>query len=275
MDGYRATHTIRTQQPFRDRVKDIPIVAMTASAIQGDKEKCQKAGMDDYLSKPVRANVLEKMLLKWTAAGAGSRRSSLAISRQQSLGLESDYSSEGGSGASRSQSPPLPNATFKKIPGAAHPHNANFQQPAGMADKRDPTPSPKSEALPDITKTRASNLSFIQNATLEEATDTDEARQQRRLQNEEKALSLRDAKMLSATEDPREQAHLWEKETRSHEEGPSHPLTPGNLTRHLSEQILKDEARLGKIKEERPAVSSSKESSRTVEKIGDNVMREK
>jgi hypothetical protein len=38
---------------------------------------------------------------------------------------------------------------------------------------------------------------------------------------------------------------------------------------------LKDEARLGKIKEERPAVSSSKESSRTVEKIGDNVMREK
>ncbi|KKY26027.1 putative histidine kinase hhk6p [Diplodia seriata] len=57
MDGYKATHTIRTQAPFKDTpsIRNIPIVAMTASAIQGDKEKCQKAGMDDYLSKPCYA----------------------------------------------------------------------------------------------------------------------------------------------------------------------------------------------------------------------------
>lgn len=47
-DGYSATHAIRTEAPWKDmpEVRRVPIVAMTASAIQGDKEKCQLAGMD-------------------------------------------------------------------------------------------------------------------------------------------------------------------------------------------------------------------------------------
>jgi CheY-like chemotaxis protein len=47
-DGYSATHAIRTEAPWRDRpeIRSVPIVAMTASAIQGDKEKCTLAGMD-------------------------------------------------------------------------------------------------------------------------------------------------------------------------------------------------------------------------------------
>ena len=47
-DGYSATHAIRTEPAWRDRpeVRSVPIVAMTASAIQGDKEKCTMAGMD-------------------------------------------------------------------------------------------------------------------------------------------------------------------------------------------------------------------------------------
>ena len=50
LDGYRATQTIRRQN--HDHVTaSVPIVTMTASAIQGDKEKCLKAGMDDYLAK--------------------------------------------------------------------------------------------------------------------------------------------------------------------------------------------------------------------------------
>ncbi|KAK5135397.1 hypothetical protein LTR08_005339 [Meristemomyces frigidus] len=67
MDGYRATYNIRNANPFASNadLQCTPIVAMTASAIQGDREKCQLAGMDDYLSKPVKKPNLEKMLVKW------------------------------------------------------------------------------------------------------------------------------------------------------------------------------------------------------------------
>ncbi|KAG0137519.1 hypothetical protein HOY82DRAFT_375727 [Tuber indicum] len=54
--------------PVATWLQDVPIVAMTASAIRGDREKCQEAGMDDYLAKPVRSATLEKMLLKWCQA---------------------------------------------------------------------------------------------------------------------------------------------------------------------------------------------------------------
>jgi CheY-like chemotaxis protein len=49
----------------RVRIGSIPVIAMTASAIQGDKEKCTDAGMDDYLAKPVEKRRLEAMLVKW------------------------------------------------------------------------------------------------------------------------------------------------------------------------------------------------------------------
>jgi CheY-like chemotaxis protein len=71
LDGYRATYTIRNGRPFVDdpEVSHTPIVAMTASAIQGDREKCEMAGMDDYLAKPVKKPNLEKMLIKWAIEG--------------------------------------------------------------------------------------------------------------------------------------------------------------------------------------------------------------
>ncbi|KAK3354634.1 putative histidine kinase group protein [Neurospora tetraspora] len=65
IDGYLCTHLLRHHVPYRTYVRDVPIVAMTASAIQGDKEKCKRAGMDDYLSKPVKSKTLEKMLVRW------------------------------------------------------------------------------------------------------------------------------------------------------------------------------------------------------------------
>ncbi|KAK4165715.1 putative signal transduction histidine-protein kinase [Cladorrhinum sp. PSN259] len=65
IDGYKCTHVLRHHMPYKAYVGDVPIVAMTASAIQGDREKCTRAGMDDYLSKPVKSGLLERMLVRW------------------------------------------------------------------------------------------------------------------------------------------------------------------------------------------------------------------
>lgn len=60
LDGYDATRLIRSDED--EQVRRVLIVAMTASAIRGDREKCLEAGMNDYLAKPVRAAVLKEML---------------------------------------------------------------------------------------------------------------------------------------------------------------------------------------------------------------------
>ena len=60
LDGYDATRLIRKDDD--PAVRSVLIVAMTASAIQGDREKCIEAGMNNYLAKPVRAAVLKNML---------------------------------------------------------------------------------------------------------------------------------------------------------------------------------------------------------------------
>ena len=64
MDGYEATAEIRNPKS-KVRDHDIPVVAMTANAMQGDREKCLAAGMNDYLSKPVEPRTLAEMLDKW------------------------------------------------------------------------------------------------------------------------------------------------------------------------------------------------------------------
>lgn len=64
MSGYEATGLIR-QREQSQQLPRIPIIAMTANAMQGDREKCLSAGMDDYLSKPIKAGGLRKMLTQW------------------------------------------------------------------------------------------------------------------------------------------------------------------------------------------------------------------
>ncbi len=64
MDGLEATRRIRRQQAA-DQTPAVPIIAMTAHAMRGDKEKCLEAGMNDYLSKPVVTQALIEMLMQW------------------------------------------------------------------------------------------------------------------------------------------------------------------------------------------------------------------
>jgi len=64
MDGYSASEAIRKGEAGEENI-NIPIVAMTANAMRGDKEKCIASGMDDYISKPIDPDILKKTLLKW------------------------------------------------------------------------------------------------------------------------------------------------------------------------------------------------------------------
>jgi two-component system, sensor histidine kinase and response regulator len=61
LDGYAATAEIRA------RGSRVPIVAMTAHAMKGDRERCLEAGMDDYLAKPLRPEELDAVLERWLA----------------------------------------------------------------------------------------------------------------------------------------------------------------------------------------------------------------
>lgn len=64
LDGYEATRRLRNEVRYA-LVKSVPVIALTASAIHGDPEKCVAAGMDDYLSKPVTKMLLQAMIKKW------------------------------------------------------------------------------------------------------------------------------------------------------------------------------------------------------------------
>ena len=64
MDGYQATRSIRSSEAG-DAHQDVNIVALTANAMQGDKERCLSAGMNDYLTKPLNFDALNKKLQMW------------------------------------------------------------------------------------------------------------------------------------------------------------------------------------------------------------------
>jgi two-component system sensor histidine kinase/response regulator len=71
MDGYDATRAIRDQEPESRR---IPIIALTASATQGDRERCLDAGMDDFLTKPVDVPALKAAIERCTSRSDMPRR---------------------------------------------------------------------------------------------------------------------------------------------------------------------------------------------------------
>ena len=64
MDGFEATRQV-IEHEKKNNLTHIPIIALTANAMKGDKDRCIQAGMDDYLSKPVRQKDFAGMIRKW------------------------------------------------------------------------------------------------------------------------------------------------------------------------------------------------------------------
>ena len=65
LDGWEVTRRLRADESL----KEIPIIAVTAHALDEERERCLAAGMDDYLTKPYRPNDLARMVLAWDLSG--------------------------------------------------------------------------------------------------------------------------------------------------------------------------------------------------------------
>jgi CheY-like chemotaxis protein len=94
MDGYECTGEIRKRETKTG--KRVPIIAMTANAMEGDRERCLEAGMDDYISKPFESEKLEALVGKYldrnseTSAQFATEESSQALSEDSGI-IELDY----------------------------------------------------------------------------------------------------------------------------------------------------------------------------------------
>lgn len=80
LDGYAATETLRRSEAGSER--HVPVIALTANAMKGDRERCQAAGMDDYLAKPYGADALLAILARW-----------LPVERRQSAAVRAEWRS--------------------------------------------------------------------------------------------------------------------------------------------------------------------------------------
>jgi CheY-like chemotaxis protein len=197
-DGYSTCAALRYHAPFKDMqlIQKIPIVAMTASAIQGDREKCMRAGMDDYLAKPVKRTILEKMILKWAEGGASMMPQTRIKARNDSC----TESSEGPDIARR---------------GTRHSSNcpgSDCPSPEKRADHAPSTPAPMyatpaptpldsvSSQRPHIPSSVSQDkITSLRTAGDPTTTLSEGDRGLRRAAAEEQAANLRDEKLLAAS----------------------------------------------------------------------------
>ncbi len=83
MDGYTATREWRNYEELRSE-DHLPIIAMTANAMAGDRKKCLDAGMDDYMAKPLNKLLVGNMIKKWARAGQSGSQTAQPMAAAQS-----------------------------------------------------------------------------------------------------------------------------------------------------------------------------------------------
>jgi CheY-like chemotaxis protein len=260
IDGYKTTHLLRHHLPYKTYVMDVPIVAMTASAIQGDREKCRKAGMDDYLAKPVRGKILEKMLDLWA-----SRDRKIHLTSVSSEGSEMSQCSDAGEHCDNAD-----------IPGVEH-DEADFVDlrhkslaailPGLSSDhqfRQDDEPTPKASSdghrlrewyptPPPLERTDTEQTALVDKPQKPPITRTDStpgSAGKRQDTDKEMASTSRDDKLFDAADartakGQAQVSHQLPHSLKPHGHG-GEALTDANLEKHDKEEAIKFEHRGGR-----------------------------
>lgn len=166
LDGYEATKVIRKDS--REDVRNILVIAMTASAISGDREKCLEAGMNDYLAKPVRPDFLKRKLdayisgqLAHSAQGARSSRAatqpppSVQPSKRSSDEIVPELLASECGGSSASDASRVPNLPVSDTPDATAQQKSRpsiralDESPASVAESKPVFSSTEARTQPD------------------------------------------------------------------------------------------------------------------------------